>query len=92
MRTPENLINHELIGLETEVAEADNESHRGMEGEVVDETMKTLTIETEDGEKTVPKKGSEFIFTLPSGERVRIEGDLICERPEERVKLKARKW
>jgi len=83
-RTPENLPKHELIGLNVEVVEASNDNYIGISGEVLDETRDTLNI---DG-KTVEKKSSVFLFELPTGEEVRIKGDLIAKRPEDRLKMK----
>jgi len=83
-RTPENLPKHELIGLNVEVVEASNDNYIGISGEVLDETRDTLNI---DG-KTVEKKSSVFLFELPTGEEVKIKGDLIAKRPEDRLKMK----
>ena len=83
-RTPENLPKHELIGLHVEVVEASNDNYLGISGEVLDETKNTLNI---DG-KTVEKKSSVFLFELPSGEEVKLNGDLIAKRPEERLNMK----
>ena len=83
-RTPENLPKHELIGLQVEVVEASNDNYIGISGEVLDETRDTLNI---DG-KTVEKKSCVFLFELPTGEEVKIKGNVIAKRPEERLKMK----
>lgn len=44
--TPENLVYHTLIGLETVVAESTNPDMVGISGVVVDETRNTLLITT----------------------------------------------
>jgi ribonuclease P protein subunit POP4 len=92
MITPDNLIKHELIGLQAEVAKSLNASQVGIKGLVVDETKNLLSIETQDGIKRIQKKGAEFIFTIPDGKRVKVRGDLIAKRHEDRVKIKAKKW
>jgi ribonuclease P protein subunit POP4 len=92
MITPENLIRHELIGLDAEVAASENKTQIGIRGLVVDETKNLLAIETKDGVKRIQKKGSEFIFTIPDGKRVKVRGSLLAKRHEDRVKLKVKKW
>lgn len=82
--TPENLPRHELIGLEAEVVESTDEEQVGIKGEVMDETKNILRI----GDKKVEKKNCTFLFTIPSGEKVKLDGKLIHERPEDRVDMK----
>jgi ribonuclease P protein subunit POP4 len=82
-RTAENLPRHELIGLQAEVEEHPDENKVGLSGEVLDETRDMLRIEG----KWVEKEGSVFLFDL-DGEKVRIRGDIIKKRPEDRLKMK----
>jgi len=92
MITPENLVRHELIGLEVLVEKAANKSLEGLQGKVVDETRQTLTLKTEKGEKKVPKVVCVFVFRLPDGKKVRVAGELLVSRPEDRIKKKLKKW
>jgi len=92
MITPKNLIKHELIGLEVEIAESTNKFQVGLKGLVVDETKNTLIIETEKGMKKIQKKGSTFIFKISDEKKVKVNGNKISVRPEERLKLKVKKW
>ena len=85
MITKRNIKKHELIGLETFVLVSKNKTQEKLKGKVVDETQKTLKIETSDGEKTVAKKGSVFRFNIP-GNTVDVHGDEINMKPEERVR------
>ncbi|MEY7849716.1 ribonuclease P protein component 1 [Natrarchaeobius sp. A-rgal3] len=66
--TPETLPRHELNGLPVRVVESDDDGRVGLEGRVVIETTKTLSIEVRtDGESrvvTVPKSGSVFEFAI----------------------------
>ncbi|MHC1566713.1 MAG: ribonuclease P protein component 1 [Candidatus Syntropharchaeia archaeon] len=80
---PEYLIYHELIGLEVEVCESSNKSMIGIRGRVVDETQNLLILE---GGKKIPKSHSTFLFILPDGKKVRVEGKSILSRPEDRTK------
>jgi len=90
--TAKNLIQHELIGLEAEVLESSNKQQVGINGLVVDETKNLIVIETSYGIKRIQKKAAIFIFILLNGERVKVTGERILVRPEERIKLKVRKW
>lgn len=92
MITPHNLINHELIGLKVNVVNSRNVHQMGLRGRVVDETLKMLTIETGRGEKKVEKRGSTFVFTIPSGKSVRVNGDVLYARPEDRIKKRLKVW
>jgi ribonuclease P protein subunit POP4 len=92
MLTPKNLINHELIGLKAEVIESSNKFQTGISGLVVDESKNTLTIETDKGIKKIQKRGTVIIFQTPDGKKVKVSGNKIVARPEERIKLKVKKW
>lgn len=85
-------MNHELIGLKVEVMSARNATQVGIGGRVIDETMKTLVIETQGAERRVDKKGVTFAFTIPSGRRVRVDGSVIAARPEDRIKKHLKVW
>jgi ribonuclease P protein subunit POP4 len=92
MITPKNLVRHELIGLKVRVVEALNKSNVGMEGKVVDETRNTIVIEGKNVNKSLVKEQCIFLFYLPSGERVKVEGKVLVGRPEDRIKKKLKKW
>ncbi len=92
MISPENILRHELIGLEVTVAESTNKQIVGLHGKVVDESRQTLKIKSEKGEKTVVKDQCIFSFCLPTGICVRVEGKQLVSRPEDRVKKKLSKW
>jgi len=85
--TARNILQHELIGLETEVLECPNRSLVGTKGKVMMETKNTITV----GARTMPKKGAVLLFNL-NGKNVKVSGDKLAARPEERIKKKAKKW
>jgi ribonuclease P protein subunit POP4 len=92
-RTADNLVRHELIGLQVTVAETSDPAKADITGQVVDETRQTLVVATDDGEATVPKDTTVFRFTLDGGETVAVDGSLLVARPEERILKKfPRKW
>ena len=70
--TPETLVKHELVGLPVRVVESTDPGRVDTQGRVVDETMRTLLIETDSGVVQVPKAGTTFEFALtdePAGTR-----------------------
>jgi len=89
--TPKNLIYNELLGLNLSVHKSTSGSMVGLAGKVVDETRNMLLIEAAVGEKKLPKSSSTFIFALPSGENVMVDGRLLVSRPEDRIKKRVRR-
>lgn len=91
MLTAETLPRHELIGLQVRVVESNDPTLVGCEGEIVMETMNTLTIEEAEDEGTrmrtreVPKAVATFEFALPNGEYVTVTGERLLARPARRT-------
>ncbi len=81
-----NILIHEFIGLEVEIARSTCRNLIGKKGRVVDETKNTIEVESNGITKIVPKRASTFRFYLPSGDRVEVEGRLVEHRPEDRPK------
>ena len=92
MITPQNLARHEMIGLDVTIEKSSNPGLSGLKGRVVDETRNTFTIESKEKDVQVIKETCIFLFSLPSGERVRIDGKILVSRPEDRVKKKLKNW
>ena len=91
MITSNNLVHHEFIGLKVHAVNDKNPS-LNLKGTVVDETKNTINIEKEDNsEKVIPKKGTFFVFELPNGEKVEINGNILSIRPEDRIKKRFKK-
>ncbi len=67
MITPENVLRHELIGLNVLVVHATNPAQEGITGLITDETRNMITIQTPVGLKHVPKKHSIFRVTPGQG-------------------------
>ena len=84
--TKRNLLRHELIGLKARVENSSDLTLLGIHGTVIDETRDMLVIEQAGGTKSVLKASSKFMFTLPGGEEVEVEGAKLVGRPEERVR------
>jgi len=90
--TAQNLVRHELIGLEVKIAKSTDPTQRKLKGKVIDETYNTLKVEVKGKEKTIPKANSVFIFILPNKTKVQVEGKLLISRPEDRIKKKFPRW
>lgn len=87
MRTRANLARHEWIGLPARVERAGDAALEGVQGVVVDETMRTLTLEKADGrEVVIQKRGTALSLALPSGERLTLDLTALEYRPWDRVK------
>ena len=87
MRSPSNIVKHELIGLFCEIVSASNKSQVGLKGKIVDETMKTIVID----DKRIPKQNTIFRVEL-GNKKVEIDGSYMIARPEDRIKKKFKKW
>lgn len=90
--TPENIVRHELIGLKVKIKKSTNPSQIGLKGLIIDETYNMLKIEVKEKEKLIPKNTTIFIFTLPNGKKVEVDGKLLVGRPEDRIKKKLPRW
>ena len=91
MITSKNLVHHEFIGLNVHVTSAKNKS-LNLNGTIIDETKNTIKIEDANNcEKIIPKEGSIFVFEIPNGEKIEIDGDILSIRPEDRIKKRFKK-
>jgi len=90
--TPQNFLNHELIGLHVTLVKSTNKDAVGLSGRIIDESRNVFKLECCGQEKTAAKHRTTFEFTLPEGEKVRVRGDLVLGRPEDRVAKSIRKW
>ena len=91
MITSKNLVHHEFIGLKVHVLGKNNES-LNLKGTIIDETKNTIKIEAMDNtEKVIPKVGSIFVFEIPNGEKIEVDGNILSIRPEDRIKKRFKK-
>ena len=91
MISPQNVLRHELIGLDILVSGAANPDQRGLSGRVIDETRNLLVIETPKGVRRIPKVRSTFVVHLPGRETVEIDGSVMVLAPEKRINLHEKK-
>jgi len=74
----------EWIGLHVRIIGSPNPNNIGVDGEIVDETLNTITILTEDDKrKTIPKKGGRAQVL---GSKKYLELAHAVFRPEDRTK------
>ena len=91
--TPQNIVNHELVGLQTHIVESRDPNHVCTTGTILGETKEMINIDTGKGTKAIPKQICVFEITLPNGTVVRVDGGLLGGRPEDRMKKRLnRSW
>lgn len=81
-----NLARVEFIGRSVKIVNSPNSSLVGLEGKIVDETMKTFKILVNGEIKTVFKKGALFALNIDSKNTL-LNGNDIIIRPEDRLKI-----
>jgi ribonuclease P protein subunit POP4 len=91
MISAQNVLRHELIGLDILVSGAANPEQRGLYGRIIDETKNLLVIETPKGVRRIPKMHSIFQVRLPGRELVEIDGSVMVLAPEKRINLHEKK-
>lgn len=90
--SPRDIIRQELIGRPVHVVESTDPGHVCTEGFIRAETREIVSIESDKKMIMVPKKDCVFEITLPDGTQVRIDGNLLRGRPEDRMKKRLRSW
>ena len=98
MISSKNIFYHELIGLEIKIVDSLDSYLIGLTGVIVDETKKTFLIQTnssfnkrKSAEKLIQKDISVFQFKVPDGTIVEIDGKILLNRPEDRIKKRYKK-
>ena len=82
MQAGERIARGELIGMEAEVYGTETK------GKIINGTKNMVLIKTHDGKKKkAVKKNSIFIFKT-EGKKVKIEGNIIASRPEDRISMR----
>ena len=84
MITPQNIIQHELVGLDATVVHSTNSDMIGISGSVIYETRNTITLDTISGHKCIPKSICDLELSNDTM-RVIINGTKIQKRPFDRI-------
>ena len=90
--TPQNILRHELIGLDVQVARAKDRNILHTKGRIVNETRNTLVVASHGKERLIPKGIAVFRFKLQDGTVVDVDGSRLVARPENRLKTKVKHW
>ncbi len=91
--TPENVVRHELTGLPLHIVKSTDPNFVSKKGIILGETKEMIHFETDGADVSVPKSNCVFDITLPDGTQVRIKGDVLRGRPEDRMKKRLnRSW
>jgi ribonuclease P protein subunit POP4 len=90
--TPENVLRHELIGLNATVSSSTDPDLKGVRGTIVDESKNMLVILREGKKLRIPKSIATFRLKLQDGTVVDVEGMRLVARPENRLKTRVRRW
>ena len=83
-------IRGELVGKTIKIIQSKNKTLVGIKGVLVDETKHTLTLEDKENKRIRVLKNCITFKTTQFGETIKIRGELIVGRPEDRVKLKVK--
>ncbi|HUO42810.1 MAG TPA: ribonuclease P protein component 1 [Methylomirabilota bacterium] len=89
---PENVLRHELIGLNVKIVRSPNRSLRGRSGLIVNESKNMLTLSRKGRKVLIPKNVATFRFKLADGRLVDVDGSRLLGRPENRLKTRIRRW
>ncbi len=91
--TPENVTRHEITGLPIHIVESTDPSFVCRKGIILGESKEMIHFRTQDREVNAPKSNCVFDVTLPDNTVVRIDGEVLRGRPEDRMKKRlSRSW
>lgn len=91
MISPQNILRHELIGLDVIVTDSSNPFLIGLHGKVIDETRNMIHIMTGEGIKKVQKRSTAFQFRLPDDTSVLVDGSALETQPERRIVMRIKR-
>lgn len=93
LKTHTRLAIRPLIGLTATVVQSTNPAHRGITGQIIDDTHNTLILGENLHQRMIPKVSSIFHLTLPNGEIARVAGIALLGHPAERLRrAKKLRW
>ncbi len=90
MITPQNILKHELIGLQVTVEHSPNKFEEKISGFIIDETKNLLLVDTGRGIKSLEKQYKLLRVTLPDSISVIIDGSALSVSPTRRVSMRVR--
>ncbi|MBD3404883.1 MAG: ribonuclease P protein subunit [Candidatus Lokiarchaeota archaeon] len=91
--TPRNLVHHELVGLQAHVTDSHDPTLICRSGTIIGESKEMIILDTGSGNLMIPKTICVFDITIPDRTVVRIDGEYLQGRPEDRLKKRlSRRW
>lgn len=84
MRTEENLLSHEFIGLDTTIVKSTDPTLKGLSGRIVDETRNMFVVKTANKTKMISKNICELNFNIKE-KSIDVQGRSLIKRPEDRL-------
>lgn len=83
--TPQNLIAHELIGIEARIVESKDPMLMNISGKIVYETRKMLMLNVNGESKMIPKPITKLMLKLSDNVTCVVNGTDLVGRPEDRI-------
>lgn len=81
----DEILKTELIGKHVEITKANNKKIEGLKGTIINETKNTITVETNNEEKTLIKD-TITLKMKHNNKTFEINGKLLVNKPEDRIK------
>ena len=85
MITGENILAHEIIGLDARIVESSDPTIAGLEGTIVFETKNTISIRSGSRTRQVAKSAAKTIEIHAQTGACFISGPTLIARPEDRI-------
>jgi ribonuclease P protein subunit POP4 len=90
--TPFNITKNEFIGLDLVISKSCNKQLVGIRGRIIDETRNTLMLRQGSKIIRIPKDIVRLNMSIPFGKMIEVDGRSIVARPEDRIKMRVRRW
>jgi ribonuclease P protein subunit POP4 len=85
MTSPENVLVHEIIGLDAKIVESTDPTLQGISGTIVFETKNMISIRTDSSVKQIAKKVAKKIEIKTDSGVCFISGSSMIGRAEDRI-------
>ncbi|MBI5133590.1 MAG: ribonuclease P protein subunit [Thaumarchaeota archaeon] len=83
--TSQNVIAHELIGIDAKIVESRDPTLEKVSGKIVYETKNMLMLNVNNKMKMIPKKVVKLALELPDNSECLVNGSDLVGRPEDRI-------
>ena len=85
MITPENILAHEVIGLNATITESTDPAFVGLKGKIVFETKNMISIRSDSKTRQIAKAAAKTIEIQAQSGACFISGSSLIARPEDRI-------